>query len=111
MEITTTTHKRCVILKTGGRIDGSNAQELADALKTLTDDGKFNVVFDMSDVNFLASAGWWVLIDAQKRCKEFGRGEIKLAAVHPTIVEALKMVGMEKYFESFADVISAVGSF
>jgi anti-anti-sigma regulatory factor len=36
MEIKTTEFKRCTVIKTSGRIDGSNAQELAQALKACT---------------------------------------------------------------------------
>jgi len=110
MHITTTPYKRCVALKTSGRIDGSNAPELAAAFKDLTDSGTMNMVFDMSEVNFMASAGWWVLIDVQKTCKK-NHGELVLANINSSILESLKLVGMDNYFKVFTDTTSAVGSF
>jgi len=111
MEITTTAFKRCVVLKTSGRIDGSNAPEFRAALKEITDDGIFNIVLDMADVNFMASAGWWVLIDTQKTCQHLNRGELVLASVLKSIQNSLSLVGMLTYFKIFDDVTSAVGSF
>jgi anti-anti-sigma factor len=109
MEIQTTEFKRCTVVKTSGRIDGSNAQELAQALKAVTSKGKYNIVFDMSDVVFVASAGWWVLIDTQKTCKP--NGELVLVKVEQGIKDSLNLVGMGSYFSSYDDTTTAVGSF
>lgn len=109
MEIKTTEFKRCTVIKTSGRIDGSNAQELAQALKAITSKGVYNIVFDMSEVNFVASAGWWVLIDTQKTCKP--SGELVLVKVDKGIKDSLNLVGMGSYFRTYDDVTSAVGDF
>ena len=109
MEIQTTEYKRCTIVKTSGRIDGSNAPQLGEAFKALIEKGVFNLAFDMADVTFMASAGWWVLIDTQKTCKP--RGELVLVNVDKGIRESLKLVGMGSYFTIYDDLTSAVGSF
>jgi len=109
MEIKTTEFKRCTVIKTSGRIDGSNAQELAQALKAITSKGVYKIVFDMSEVNFVASAGWWVLIDTQKTCKP--SGELVLVKVDKGIKDSLNLVGMGSYFRTYDDVTSAVGDF
>lgn len=109
MEIQTTEFKRCTLVKTSGRIDGSNAQQLAQALKAITSKGKYNIVFDMSEVNFVASAGWWVLIDTQKTCKP--SGELVLVKIEKGIKDSLDLVGMGSYFRTYDDVTAAVGDF
>jgi anti-anti-sigma factor len=109
MDIQTTDFKRCTVVKTSGRIDGSNAQELAQALKGVLAKGIYNIVFDMSEVNFVASAGWWVLIDTQKTCKP--SGEVVLVKVEKGIQDSLNLVGMGSYFCIYDDITTAVGSF
>ena len=109
MDIQTTEFKRCTVVKTSGRIDGSNAQELSQALKAVTSKGMYNIVFDMTDVNFVASAGWWVLIDTQKTCKP--GGELVLVNVDKSIQDSLNLVGMGSYFCIYDDITTAVGSF
>jgi anti-anti-sigma factor len=109
MDFQTTEFKRCTVVKTSGRIDGSNAPLLAQALKGVIAKGMHNIVLDMSEVNFMASAGWWVLIDTQKTCKP--AGELVLATVDKGIKDSLNLVGMGSYFKIFDEVTSAVGSF
>ena len=70
-----------------------------------------DVVFDMSEIKFMASAGWWVLIDTQKTCKQPARGELILANVDKGIIDSLKIVGMDSYFKTYDDLTAAVGSF
>lgn len=111
MEILVTDFKRCSSLKTTGRVDGSNASELREAFRKLTEAGVYNIVFDMAEINFMASAGWWVLIDTQKTCKQPTRGELVLASVDKGIMDSLRIVGMDGYFKTFDNVTAAVGSF
>ncbi len=109
MNIETTEFKRCTVIKTSGRIDGSNAPMLAQTLKSITSKGMNNIVFDMSEVTFVASAGWWVLIDTQKTCKP--GGELVLVKVDKGIKDSLNLVGMGSYFRTFDDLTTAVGDF
>lgn len=110
MDIQSTEFKRCTVVKANGRIDSATAPDLDAALKQLNANGVYNIVFDMTDVTFVASRGWWVLIDVQKACKPKG-GEVALACIDKSIQESLKLVGMDTYFKSFDDILSAVGSF
>ena len=109
MDIQTTDYKRCTVIKTSGRVDGSNAPMLAQALKAVTTKGINNIVFDMSEISFVASAGWWVLIDTQKTCKP--SGELVLVKVDKGIKDSLNLVGMGSYFRTFDDLTTAVGYF
>lgn len=111
MDISIAHHKHCSVVKTSGRIDGSNAPELSKVFKELVDEGIYKIVFDMTDITFMASAGWWVLIDTQKNCKQLNRGELVLATVEKGIQDSLNLVGMGSYFKTFDDLVSAVGSF
>ena len=111
MDISVTHHKRCVVVKTSGRVDGSTAPDLSKTFKDLVDEGNFKLVFDMTDVTFMASAGWWVLIDTQKNCKQMNRGELVLASVEKGIQDSLNLVGMGSYFKTYEDLTAAVGSF
>lgn len=111
MDISITHHKHCAVVKTSGRIDGSNAPELSKAFKDLIEEGNYKIVFDMTDITFMASAGWWVLIDTQKNCKHLNRGELVLADVDKGIQDSLNLVGMGSYFTIYEDLVTAVGSF
>jgi anti-sigma B factor antagonist len=111
MELTTEQLKRCDLVKVAGRIDSQAAPQLAEALNAITEAGRFRIVFDMSDVDFISSAGLRVLIDVQKTCKRWNRGQVVLAAMTERIYETLDLVGFVPLFNIFDDLLHAVGSF
>ncbi len=111
MEIKTTPLKRCMLLEVAGRIDSSTAPQLADIFNEITEGGEFHIVFNMSKVEFISSAGLWVMVTAQKKCKRFNRGEVFLAEVPKRINDALDLAGFIPYFKVFDSAAEAVGSF
>ena len=80
MEITTTRFKRCDLVKASGRVNSQTAPQLAEAFKAIQDEDRFKIVFDMSQVDFISSAGLRVMIHVQKTCKENDQGELVLAS-------------------------------
>ncbi len=111
MEITTRQFKHCALVKATGRVDSQTAPQLAEALDVINEAARFNIVFDMSGVDFISSAGLRVMINVQKTCKRLNRGEMVLACVPQRIYEALDLAGFVPLFNLFDEVVEAVGSF
>ena len=111
MDFEVTEYKRCTVIYTSGRIDSYTAPEVEEALNQLIEKGQFNIVFDMHDVTFVSSAGWWALIRIQKEAKKMSRGELVLVKLDDRIRESMDLVGIGPYFQVFDDLIDAVGSF
>jgi anti-sigma B factor antagonist len=110
MEVTVEPYKRCDVLRISGRIDSETVPVLRQALTNLTDSGRYLLVLDMTEVTFVSSAGWWVLIDTQKTCKKNSRGEVVLANLASRIQSSLELVGMDEYFRSYGNITEAVGN-
>ena len=111
MELSTNRYKRCDVFKPVGRIDAYAAPTLEEALNAVIVEGRYNIVLEMSEVDFLSSRGLWVLTEANKKCKRYNRGEVVLANVKKEIQETLELAGMGQYFKFFDDLTTAVGSF
>ncbi len=111
MELTTEQFKHCDLVKATGRIDSQAAPQLAEALNAITEAGRFRIVFDMSGVDFISSAGLRVLIDVQKTCKRWNRGQLALATLPERVHETLDLTGLVPLFNIFDNVVHAVGSF
>lgn len=111
MEVTTKQFKRCDLIKATGRIDSHTAPRLAEAFEAINEASRFKIVFDMSGVDFISSAGLRVMLGAQKTCKRWNRGELVLASVPQRICEALDLAGFVPLFKIFDGVVEAVGSF
>ncbi len=111
MDVSITPLKRCYLLTASGRIDSSTAPKLQNMINEITDEGNYKLVLDLTNVEFISSAGLWVLVNAQKKCKRFNRGEVVLSGIPNRIHEALDLAGFIPYFKSFEDSTQAVGSF
>jgi anti-sigma B factor antagonist len=111
MEVTTEQFKRCDLVKATGRIDSKTAPQLANAFESITEDNRFKIVFDMSGVEFVSSAGLRVMISVQKTCKRWNRGEVVLAGVSPKIHDVMDLAGFVPLFKFYEEAIDAVGSF
>jgi anti-sigma B factor antagonist len=111
MEVSTTQLKRCDVVTASGRIDSRTAPELAEAFRQITDEGRFRIVFDMTGVDFISSAGLRIMIDVQKTCKRWNRGEMVLVGVQPQVHSAMDLVGFVPLFKFSDNTTEAVGSF
>ena len=80
-----------------GRLDASNAHELTNALNASLD-GVKELIFDFSNLKYVASAGLRALLMAQKRMNKQG-GSMKICHVDETVMEVLEMTG-------FADLMT-----
>ena len=110
MDIETTQYKRCDVVKMIGRIDSASAPQLKETFEALTEAGRFHIVFDMSEIDFISSSGVWVLIETQKECKKWNRGQLVICNVNDKIQETLDLSGLKHFFQIYDDVTQAVGN-
>jgi anti-sigma B factor antagonist len=103
--------KRCDLFIPHGRIDSSTAPQLEESLKSVMKNGRYKLVLNLSDVNFLSSAALRVLISTAKECRKFKRGDIFLAETPPKLQEVFDLAGLDEYFKFFETEAEAVGSF
>lgn len=111
MEITTNRFKHSDLMKATGRIDSATAPRVAETLNAIMDEGRYKLIIDMTDVTFISSAGLRVLINTQKVCRRYNRGELALTNVPPNIYSALDLAGFTSLFKIYDDNLTAVGSF
>ncbi len=111
MEITTKELKRVHLVTLKGRIDHEAARELEQTLMQLIDAGYYRLVIDMSEVNYISSAGLRVLLAARKAVRRWNRGDMCLAGLQPLIRGTFDLVGFDQIFDIYDDVVDAVGSF
>src|SRR5512134_2189010 len=111
MNITVQEFRHCDMITVNGRVDSVTAPQLAEALESANDGGKYKIVVNMSDLEYMSSAGFRALLAAQRNCKRYNRGEVVLASVPERIREALELAGFTELFKTFDDPLHAVGYF
>ena len=73
-----------------GRLDTVTAPELESELASSLDDVE-NLVIDMTDLEYISSAGLRVLLTAQKTMNQ--KGSMKLINVNETVMEIFDVTG------------------
>jgi len=120
------------IIHIQGKLDGSNYKDLIAKAQELYQGGARDMLIDLSEVEFMSSAGMVALHSIAKLLKgqklgdeegwsllhsvdrERGSGinkQIKLLNPQPRIAQALELAGFDKLFEIHKDVKQAVASF
>ncbi len=104
--------KRVDVVSVAGRVDSSTAPEFEQAMQSLIDSGRYHLVVDLSDAEYLSSAAFRVLISALKQVRSgVHRGDVRVACVPPKLLETFKLGGFDEVFKIYDDEVSAVGSF
>lgn len=111
MEIITREFKHCDLVEVKGRLDSSTSPLLNEKLNKIMEQGRYKIVLDLSQLDFISSAGLRVFVNTQKACKRYNRGEVVLTRLPSKIKESFDLVGFTTIFKIFDDEISAVGYF
>lgn len=111
MEISTRELKRAVVVEVSGRIDHETAPELEKTLEGLIEDGHYNIVIDLENVEYISSRGLRALLTARKAARRWNRGDVRLANLQEHVRETFDLVGFTQLFEIYDDLVEAVGSF
>ena len=99
-----------VIELKGNVMGGDDTKEFNELLHKILDEGKKNVVVDLSEVKFMNSSGLGMLIGGLTTMKK-GNGTLKLARTTDKIESLLVITKLSTIFESFESVEEAIKSF
>jgi anti-sigma B factor antagonist len=101
--------KRVELVRVSGRIDSSNAGEFDRVLKEVAS-RKYNVVLELSGVEYISSAGLRAIVALWRECQKH-RGDVILAQPSERVVEVMSLAGLNSVIKSFDSEAAAVGSF
>ncbi len=100
VNITSDMQGNVAVIGVNGRIDGSSAPQLDDALQAAINGKHFKIVADLSGTEFMSSAGMRALLKARLAVQD-KHGELRLAAPSDYLMDSLKLVGLDKLFHIF----------
>ena len=86
-----------VTLEITGRLDTTTAPNLESVITELSTDIK-ELVFDMSGVEYISSAGIRVLISAHKKMKS-NQGTMRIEKANDIVCEVFEMTGLSQMLE------------
>ncbi len=98
------------IIKVGGYIDTTTSSELERALNSLLKQGRFFIIVDLGNVDYISSAGWGIFISEIKAIRENG-GDLKLVRMVPDVYEIFELLEFHHILDVYDRVEDAVNRF
>jgi anti-sigma B factor antagonist len=98
------------IIKVGGYIDTTTSSELEHHLNDLIKHGSYNIIIDLSNVDYVSSAGWGIFISEIKGIREHG-GDLKLVGMIPEVYEVFELLEFHYILKAFENLKDAIGDF
>jgi anti-sigma B factor antagonist len=116
MEIAHRRMNRVDILSVSGRMQAPEAVQFQERINQLFAEGRFRILLDFANLEYISSPGLRVLIEARKRAREwkmtdFERGDVRIVNLPPRIKEVFALTGFTSLFQIYDDLVEAVGSF
>lgn len=99
-----------VLIAAEGRLDSENAPRLARAFDEALSQGYSKFVLDLTNVDYMSSAGLRELVRAYKVAQRQG-GDLRLANPPDRILSVLQISGLEDTFRIFDSGAAALRSF
>ena len=85
------------VIALAGRLDTNTAPEFEEAANAVLADGANNLVVDLSQCDYVSSAGLRVIIALQKQL--LTSGTLVFRGVHPEVMEVFEMTGFSKILQ------------
>ncbi|MGQ9887397.1 MAG: STAS domain-containing protein [Aggregatilineales bacterium] len=98
------------IVEARGRIDSSTAAALGEALTSAVEAGSARVVLDLSQVDYMSSAGLREIVTAFKKARSL-QGDIRVAEPTPRVLEVLELSGLDTFMKIYPSRAEAVNGF
>ena len=108
MEIAVNEFEQTTVITIAGRADSAEAPRLVQAIEVAYRRGKNNIIIDMSRLEYMSSAGFRALAEAQRISRRRNHGEVVLVQMAGLVREALEMVGFTEFFKVFDTLPSAL---
>lgn len=111
MNYTINERYNCIVIEFSGNLmGGPDASKFNDDLHDLIDEGKKEVIADLSSVKFMNSSGLGILIGGLTTMRNAG-GDLRIAGADKRIESLLMVTKLVTVFNSYRTVDAAVESY
>jgi anti-sigma B factor antagonist len=109
MQIEFITHNASCIVAIQGSVDALTSSQLTESLNREIQNGHHFLVVDLSQVEFMSSAGLRAILGALKGSRQNG-GDLRLAAAQPAVDKVLQVSGFTSILKTYSSVEEALQS-
>lgn len=105
-DVAVTWHERIIVLGVAGTLDMVTAPQLTESILTSLTNKPAAVVVDLTEVEFLASAGMTVLIAANEEVAQ--QAQFAVVADGPATGRPMRLVGVDKMLTLYPTLDAAI---
>ena len=110
MDIQSQEKNQALVISLAGSFDALTADQARNAIGAQIDAGQQRIVLDLSQVDFMSSAGVRVILEMLKSARGTG-GDLRLAAARSSVKQTLEISGLVRVLKTYPSVAEAVRDF
>lgn len=110
MEISATQQGQVTVVKIVGTVDAMTAGSATAFLEETVQGGNVHIVTDLTDVDYMSSAGLRTLLTTLKATRQV-EGDLRIANPQDAVLKVFNMAGLTSVLDIYDDVDSAVKSY
>ena len=100
------TRDTCQLFRLAGLLDAFSEPTFRKVLDKCVEEGPFNIILDLSQIDFIDSSGIGALVQIAKKIQGSG-GSLQLIT-NPRVMQTVKMVRLEQFFKLQPSVEAAL---
>ena len=109
MELQKKSQDGTTIFKLIGNLDAISAPDTGKEILHYIDDGNASIVMDLSDLEYISSAGLQTILRITRKIKEID-GKLALAALSSNVADVIELSGFTLFLSIFDTVEAALDS-
>ena len=91
------------MIQADGGLNAGTAPQFMGDLEKLVDAGLRKIIVDCTKLNYISSYGLGVLMTVHKQMAKHG-GDVKICCVKSVVHDVLRLVKLDQFFQSYADL-------
>jgi anti-sigma B factor antagonist len=99
--------KEIVVLQLSGSLDAHSAPQLDQVISSLCDAGKYRLVINFSQLDYISSAGMGLFVGWIDTFRSH-EGNMYMAALKPNVLKVFRILGFDKIFGIYQDEAGAI---
>jgi anti-sigma B factor antagonist len=98
------------VIQCRGYIDTATSSQLENTLEDVIKSNNYKIIIDLSEVDYIASAGWGIFISEIKNIRKH-KGDLKLVNMKPEVMEIFELLDFTNILEYYKTLDDAIKNF
>ncbi|TGN18443.1 STAS domain-containing protein [Leptospira idonii] len=96
-----------LVIHVQGNLDVHNTHKVEQNLMGMVKTATHSIVYNLSEVNFISSAGLRMLVTSLRLCQEM-KVSISICGLQPAVEKVFEIIGMQELFTIYPDLNAAL---